>query len=231
MFTGIIERVGTLARCEDRSGARRWVVDRGHAPADDGPHAPWGGLEVGESIAVDGCCLTLVEHEGTTLSFDIIEESLRCTNLGGRSPGDAVNLERALRIGDRLGGHLVTGHVDGVGTVVEVVKTGGETRLTVEVPPGCPVRVIHKGSITIDGISLTVAATEGSRFTVALIPHTLEITNLSERGVGDTVNLEMDQIGRWVERLLLERGQLPGGVANADPGASTPEETSRGGSS
>lgn len=223
MFTGIVERTGTLARSEERPGGRRLVIDRGDDPprtADSGP-APWEHLTLGESIAVDGCCLTLVAFERTELSFDVIEESLRCTTLGDRAVGDSLNLERALRVGDRLGGHIVSGHVDGTGTVVEVRADEEETRITIEIDPAAPVRVIHKGSITIDGISLTVAAVEGRRFTVALIPHTLEITNLSDRIVGDRVNLEMDQIGRWVEVLLRESGVLPSLSAESQSGGSS----------
>jgi len=192
---------------------------------------PWADLQVGESIAVDGCCLTLVASwpgtadralpdlggsdlgsseagapSGRAIAFDVIEESLRCTALGDRRVGDRVNLERALRLGDRLGGHYVTGHVDAAGRITAVRADEEETRVTVEIPPGSPVRVIHKGSITVDGVSLTVAAVDGPRFTVALIPHTLAVTNLGDRQVGDRVNLEMDQIGRWVETLLAERG-------------------------
>lgn len=210
MFTGIIERASPLVTLSDRPGGQRLTLDLG---AIEGPSVagsdPWGGLEIGESIAVDGCCLTLVEVAGTTLSFDVIEESLRCTNLGARRVGDRLNLERAMRLGDRLGGHYVSGHVDTTAPIVAIEAETEETRFTIDIPAGAPVRVIHKGSITIDGVSLTVAAVDRSCFTVALIPHTLEITNLSDRRVGDHVNLEMDQIGRWVESLLIERGSLP----------------------
>ena len=212
MFTGIVTGTGTLRSADSQPGGRRlWVALPADAPT--GPGEGWGDLELGESIAIDGCCLTLVKVDdggsGTALAFDVIEESLRITSLGDRSVGDALNLERALRLGDRLGGHYVTGHVDTTGTLVARRADEDETRLTIEIPAGAPCQVIHKGSSTIEGVSLTVAETEGSRFTVALIPHTLEITNLSDRREGDRVNLEMDQIGRWVESLLTASGQLP----------------------
>ncbi len=213
MFTGIIECAGRLVSLEDRPGGMRLRIDLGpaaSAPGAGNHSAPWDQLVIGESVAVDGCCLTLVEFGANQLSFDVIEESLRCTNLGERRVGDRLNLERAMRLGDRLGGHIVSGHVDATCPIVAIQSDEEETRITVEIPVGAPIRVIHKGSIAIDGVSLTVAAVDGPRFTVALIPHTLVLTNLSDRNVGDGVNLEMDQIGRWVESLLVERGTMPG---------------------
>lgn len=214
MFTGIIDRSAPIEALEPRPGGLRLRVSATAISSVDGDLGPWADLRTGESIAVDGCCLTLVEEaegpRGPTLAFDVIEESLRRTSLGARGVGDRVNLERALRVGDRLGGHYVTGHIDGPGTVSAVRADAEETVVTVEIPPETPVRVIHKGSITIDGVSLTVASVDGPRFTVALIPHTLAVTTLGERRVGDRVNLEMDPIGRWVESLLTESGALPG---------------------
>ncbi len=202
MFTGIVNCTGRLERLQEIPSGRRLTLQ---LPQND--LEMWANLALGESIAVDGCCLTLVETSGGSLSFDVLDETLRCTNLSERNPGDALNMERALRVGDRLGGHYVTGHVDGTGRVTEVSHGSNDTLLTVEIPAEVPVQVIHKGSITLDGVSLTVAKIDPPRFTVALIPHTLEITNLSDRQVGDRVNLEMDQIGRWVKSLLdLEQG-------------------------
>ncbi len=223
MFTGIIERSCSVRAIEPRAGSSRLRVERRPATIMTGGADPsnargfsgdpgWDDLQVGESIAVDGCCLTLVQFDQEALSFDIIEESLGKTTLGGRRPGARLNLERSLRLGDRLGGHLVSGHIDGTGVVAEVRADAEETRITIEVPVEVPVRVVHKGSIAIDGVSLTVASVDGARFTVALIPHTLEVTNLGERKVGDRVNLEMDQIGRWVDSLLAERGFGPPAV-------------------
>lgn len=213
VFTGIIERTGRLARLDPRPGGMRLRIDLipGAAGGEREPAGPlrWDDLRTGESIAVDGCCLTLVGAEGENLSFDVIEETLRRTSLGARRPGDPLHLERALRLGDRLGGHIVSGHIDGTGIVAAVRADPRETLLTVEVPADVPVRVVHKGSIAIDGVSLTVAAVDGPRFTVALIPHTLAVTSLGARRPGDRVNLEMDPIGRWIETLLAQRGALP----------------------
>ena len=217
MFTGIVAGTGTLQSAEPQAGGERlWVC----LPTDAacGKGEDWGDLEIGESIAIDGCCLTLVEVERSknrvSLAFDVIEETLRLTNLGERKEGDELNLERALRLGDRLGGHYVSGHVDTTAPIVAIQSDEDETRITVEIPSAAPCRVIHKGSITIDGVSLTVAAVDGAQFTVALIPHTLEVTNLSDRSVGDRVHLEMDQIGRWVESILLSSGLLSSGHAS-----------------
>jgi len=209
VFTGIIERTGRLAALEPRPGGMRLRIERAPAAVFDGGAAPWDDLRIGESIAVDGCCLTLVAADPETIAFDVIEETLRRTSLGERRPGDPVHLERALRLGDRLGGHLVSGHIDGTGRVASVRADLRETIIAVEIPPRTPVRVVHKGSIAIDGVSLTVASVEGARFTVALIPHTFAATNLGRRRPGDLVNLESDPIGRWVETLLRERGVLP----------------------
>lgn len=209
MFTGIIERTGRVAALDPRPGGLRLRLERAPATVAAGDPASWADLTVGESIAVDGCCLTLVAADRATLDFDVVEETLRRTSLGARRPGDLVNLERALRLGDRLGGHLVSGHIDGTGRVEAVRADGRETVLAVAIPAGAPVRVVHKGSIAVDGVSLTVASAERSRFTVALIPHTLAATNLGARRAGDLVNLESDPIGRWVETLLIERGVLP----------------------
>lgn len=209
MFTGIIERTARLAAIEPRPGGVSLRLARPEAVGDGGGAAPWDDLTIGESIAVDGCCLTLVAADAAGIAFDVIEETLRRTSLGLRRPGDRLNLERALRVGDRLGGHLVSGHIDGTGRTVAVRADPRETILTVEIPAGVPVRVVHKGSIAIDGISLTVASVDGPRFTVALIPHTLAATNIGSRREGDLVNLESDPIGRWVETLLVERGVLP----------------------
>ncbi len=219
MFTGIVNCTGSLERLQEIPSGRRLILQ---LPPDR--QECWSDLALGESVAIDGCCLTLVKISADFLSFDVLEETLRCTNLADRRPGDALNLERALRVGDRLGGHYVTGHVDATGRVAEVSQGSKDTRLTVEIPVGASVQVIQKGSIALDGVSLTVAAVEPSKFTVALIPHTLAVTNLSDRQVGDRVNLEMDQIGRWVKSLLnVERGQnsIPDGAPNAQSDGET----------
>jgi riboflavin synthase len=155
-------------------------------------------LAPGESIAVSGVCLTAVEVAPGRIAFDLAEETLRVTTLGGLGEGDRVNLERPLRLDGRLGGHLVLGHVDGVGQVTAVRGEGDGRRLDVAVPARLRPLLIHRGSVAIDGVSLTVAALDDGVFGVALIPHTLAVTTLGERRRGDPVNLEMDVIGKYV---------------------------------
>ncbi|MEN9841867.1 MAG: hypothetical protein RL376_1667, partial [Verrucomicrobiota bacterium] len=167
--------------------------------------AALGDIALGDSIAVNGCCLTVVKFDATGIEFDLLEETRRLTSIQSIAPGSAVNLERSLRFGGKMGGHFVTGHVDGLG-VVEVFEARGADRyLRVKAPAGQGKYLIHKGSIAIDGISLTVAEVEGDAFAVWLIPHTVAATNLSEKRVGDPVNLEFDLLGKYVEKLTLGR--------------------------
>jgi riboflavin synthase len=195
MFTGIVQAVGHIARTTAGQGARRLVVACGTLDAS--------GVAIGDSVAVAGCCLTVVgiESEGreSELAFDVSAETLACTaNLDGHGE---VNLEKALRLADRLGGHLMTGHVDGVGTVAAVEPDGaGSVRLAVDVPVGLAPYIASKGSIAVDGVSLTVNRVEGRRFDVNLIPHTLAVTTLRSLSVGRRVNLEVDLIARYVAR-------------------------------
>jgi riboflavin synthase len=182
MFTGLIEELGRL---ESRDGAR-FSFSASVVTSDAGP---------GDSIAVNGCCLTVVALGPAGWSADVVDETLCRTTLGDLRPGDPVNLERPVRLSDRLGGHLVQGHVDGVGEVVSgppdlVVRTA-DTRYLVE-----------KGSVAVDGVSLTVVEVAGDRFRVAVIPHTAEVTTLGRRMPGDRVNLEFDIVAKYVERLL-----------------------------
>jgi riboflavin synthase len=182
MFTGLIEELGALG---SREGAR--FTFQADLVTE--------GAKVGDSIAVNGCCLTVVEVGPGTWSADLVEETLARTNLGALRPGDPVNLERPVRVGDRLGGHVVQGHVDGVGEFVSpapglVVRTA-DTRYLVE-----------KGSVAVDGVSLTVVAVTAETFSVAVIPHTAAVTTLGRRGPGDSVNLEFDILAKYVERLL-----------------------------
>jgi len=193
VFTGIVEELGTVAAmAEGRLAVRGPVVTR------DARH--------GDSIAVNGVCLTVVEVTEGEFTADVMPETLRRSALGALRPGDPVNLERAARVGDRLGGHLVQGHVDGVGTVVE--RTPGAQWELVRFSLPEPLRryVVEKGSIAVDGVSLTVVAVDADSFTVGLIPTTLTLTTLGHKGVGEPVNLEVDIIGKYVERLLYERG-------------------------
>lgn len=190
MFTGIVEALGRVATVETAGLGRKLGI----AVPDD---ASWR-LGLGESVAVSGVCLTVVAVSAGRLGFDLAEETLRVTTLGGLGVGDPVNLERPLRFDGRLGGHLVLGHVDGVGRVRAVHPEGEGARVDVETPGRLRPLLIPKGSVTVDGVSLTVAALEADGFVVALIPHTLAVTTLGRRGPGDSVNLEMDVIGKYV---------------------------------
>ena len=189
MFTGIVEHLGRVASAE----GSRLVVSAGPLAADAG---------VGNSISVNGVCLTVVERAGDDLAFDLAEETLRRTTLGDLAPDDEVNLERPVTPATRLGGHVVQGHVDGVGRVAEVRDAGEGREVTIEVSGGLLRYAVEKGSIAVDGVSLTIAALDDGTFGVALIPHTLQSTTLGSRTRGDRVNLEMDVLAKHVERLL-----------------------------
>ncbi len=206
MFAGIIERTGVIQATRPRPSGRQLVITAGDLFAE---------LPPGASVAVNGCCLTLTEHHPTGGAFDVIPETLRNTSLGQLAPGARVNLERSLRVGDRIDGHMVQGHVDATGRVVAIDTAGGEWLLWTEIPDAIRPYIVRKGSITIDGVSLTIAAVEAQRFAVALIPTTLEVTCLSERKVGDPLNLESDILARLVvSRLeqLLPEGNAGRGV-------------------
>lgn len=196
MFTGLVEALGRVGAVETAGSGRRLRVVVPDEPA-------WR-LELGESVAVSGVCLTVVEAGPGRLAFDLAEETLRVTTLGELGAGDPVNLERPLRFDGRLGGHLVLGHVDGIGRVTGIRPEGDGVWLEVEVPRGLRPLLIPKGSVTVDGVSLTVAGLEESVFAVALIPHTLAVTTLGRRRAGDPVNLEMDVIGKYVRGFMQE---------------------------
>jgi riboflavin synthase len=195
MFTGIIEHVGSIAAIRPNGGEAVLEVDIG-------PLAE--GVRIGDSIATDGVCLTVETLDGSVVRFTASAETLRKTILGGFRPGRPVNLERALKVGDRLGGHLVAGHVDGIGRLLERRREGDAERFTFVLPE--TVKVVEKGSLAINGISLTTWDCRGQRCSVAVIPHTLGVTTLGALRPGDPVNLEQDLIGRWVERLMPGRG-------------------------
>jgi riboflavin synthase len=197
MFTGIIETTGRLARIEPRGGDVRLVIDAGTLALDD--------VAIGDSIAVSGVCLTAVAIEGHAFAVDVSTETLSRTSLGALGAGARVNLEKALRLSDRLGGHLVSGHVDGLGRVVAIEPDARSQRWTFELPPDLARYAAPKGSIAIDGVSLTVNEVDGRRFGVNLIPHTIDVTTLGDRKAGDAVNIEVDMIMRYVERLFPER--------------------------
>jgi riboflavin synthase len=194
MFTGIIQATGRITRSEPRGGDLRHGIVAPEFDASD--------VAPGDSIPVSGCCLTVVAHAGDTLAFDVSGESLALTTLGDLGVGDRVNLEKALRLSDRLGGHLVSGHVDGVGRIVSVEPDGRSQRWIIEAPPALARYIATKGSVCMDGVSLTVNTVEGARFGVNLIPHTVEQTTFGNRRAGDRVNLEIDMLARYVERLL-----------------------------
>ena len=196
MFTGIIEQMGTVTALEERADGARLQVATGLASE----------CEVGASVAVNGACLTVVARTGEGLAFDLGPETLRSTALGELGPGRPVNLERPLRLGGPLGGHLVLGHVDGVGTITDVERAGS-ARIRVALPSAeLEPLVILKGSVAVDGVSLTVAALGDLAFEVMVIPHTLAATTLGRAGPGGRVNLEMDVLGKYLLRALSLRG-------------------------
>jgi riboflavin synthase len=194
MFTGIIQAVGRIARLEPRGGDVRLVVDTAALDMAD--------VALGDSISVSGVCLTVIDFDATSFAADVSNETLAHTTLGKHKAGDTVNLEKALRLADRLGGHLVSGHVDGAGKVVSVVPDGRSLRWTFEVHSDIARYIAHKGSVCIDGTSLTVNEVNGNRFGVNLIPHTVEHTTFAARRPGDGVNIEVDVVARYIERLL-----------------------------
>ncbi len=193
MFSGIIADVGLITQSEDRDGGLRLSVVTEVLGMDD--------VQIGDSIAVNGVCLTVIKLDGHTFTVDVSRETLNCT-VGLERLGGHVNLEKALRLSDRLGGHLVSGHVDGVGEVVAFNDIGESWRLVVRAPQPLAKYIAVKGSITINGVSLTVNHVAGSEFDINLIPHTLDATTLNELKVGSKVNLEIDLIARYVERMM-----------------------------
>ena len=193
MFTGLIESVGTVQDITPRGDARLLTIEAADGYLQD--------VQEGESISVDGVCLTVVEFTPRTFRVEAVEETMRRTTLGVKEPGSPVNLERAMRASARFGGHIVQGHVDGVGTITTVRDEGEGWWVSVEPPFEMMRYIVAKGSITIDGISLTVANAAYSRFSVALIPHTREVTTAGEWREGRVVNLETDIIAKYVERL------------------------------
>jgi riboflavin synthase len=194
VFTGLVEDVGTIERVEPAGGTCLIEV----RPAA----LPIGELAVGDSIAIDGACLTVTARGNGLFAVTAVDETLRRTTLGERSVGHPVHLERALRLGDRLGGHMVQGHVDGVGELAGRRAEGDNLELTVRAAPALLRYVVEKGSIAVDGVSLTVVRADDISFAVALIPHTIAVTALGRKEVGGRVNLEVDMIAKYVERLL-----------------------------
>jgi riboflavin synthase len=193
MFTGLVEALGTVRRIDSAgSGKRLTIAERDLAA----------GAAAGDSIAINGACLTVVEHDEETLSFQAGPETLQRTNLGELKAGDRVNLERALRLGDRLGGHLVQGHIDGVAQIAASRREGEWELVWFQCPAELTAQMVPKGSVTVDGVSLTLVEVAGDRFSVALIPHTLKNTTLGLKKPGAHVNLETDILAKYVWKCL-----------------------------
>jgi riboflavin synthase len=191
MFTGIIEDTGRILATKPLQGeAIRMTLE---APTIAR------GVAIGDSVAVNGCCLTVVEIDGDSLSFDLLAETVRCTSILAVGKGALVNLERSVPVGGRMGGHFVAGHIDGMGTVKSIEREKDDITIRVVAPEEIRKYIVYKGSIAIDGISLTVAGVDKDSFHVCLIPHTLSVTNLKERRAGDKVNLESDILARYIE--------------------------------
>lgn len=193
MFTGIIEDVGEVVRWEKRGEAGALVIQT---------KLPVAQMELGASVAVNGACLTVTHKTSSRFKVDVSPETLKRTTFGALKKGDLVNLERPLRLSDRLGGHLVTGHVDGVAAAEKIHKRGEFTFYTFRVPAALAPQLVAKGSVAVDGISLTVNECDGRRFSIAAIPFTLKHTNLRDLSVGAKVNIETDLIGKYVQQLL-----------------------------
>lgn len=193
MFTGLVEAVGTIRELRPVSGAVKIGIEAPSLPASD--------LSTGESVAVDGACLTVTRVSGRRFHADVVRETLSITTLGRARPGQKVNLERSMQLGERLGGHLVQGHVDAVAEVVRLTRTGADVRLRVALAPEIAPFVAYKGSIALNGVSLTVSGLSDDSFEVALIPETLARTNLGAVRAGGALNVEVDLLARYLDRL------------------------------
>lgn len=200
MFTGIIHNVARVQFLRRSAHGCTLALDLSEM-ADE--------ISLGDSVAVNGVCLTVADISGGTAHFDVSSETLDLSTLGALGSGDPVNVELALRAGDRFGGHFVAGHVDGTGTIRRMADAGAETRMRVEVSPDLAAQMIYKGSVAVDGISLTVAELGETFFEVSIIPHTLRATTLQHTKPGDRVNIECDMIGKWVAKLLRGEGAAP----------------------
>lgn len=206
MFTGIVEEKGTL-KSKTAAGGSAGAIEVSASKVLEG-------TEIGDSICVSGACLTVVEKSGSSFTVEVMPETFRTTTLGEVSAGAPVNLERALSVGGRLGGHIVNGHVDGVGQVVGVRREKNAVLIEIRVPHALVNYIVPKGSIAVDGISLTVVSATGDSFSVSVIPHTLEETTLGEASAGTRVNIEVDIIAKYVEAMLY-RGTVNGGLEEA----------------
>lgn len=210
MFTGLVEGMGVIRKLGRDGAGLRMTVDLGSMAA---------GVAIGDSIANSGCCLTVVAISGSECDFELGSETLSKTIFGSRQLGDPVNIERSLRVGDRLGGHFVSGHVDGLGTLAHRYEEGVWSHFKITTPPSLMIQLVPKGSITVDGVSLTVVNVDASGFTIALIPHTLQVTTLGRLQAGDQVHLETDILAKYAQRALLYPTQNSPGSIN--PGTPT----------
>ncbi len=193
MFTGIIEEMGVVKSVEETSSGKQFIISASEVLSD---------LKIGDSIAVNGVCLTAIEITKSSFKLDLVHETLNKSNLGELNKNSHVNLERAMRLSDRLGGHILQGHVETTGVILNIQPEGDSSVMTIGIDPKWIRYCIPKGSIAIDGVSLTVANMTNNFIEIALIPHTLEVTNLGQKTKGDSINIETDIIGKYVERLL-----------------------------
>lgn len=200
MFTGLVEEIGKVQSIIKSTKSARIIIKASRVLE---------GVGIGDSLCTNGVCLTVTEFTSHSFSVDVMAETMRRSNLHKLSTGDEVNLERALRVGDRLGGHIVSGHIDGMGTITSYENEDNAIWVTIETSTEVLRYIVQKGSIAIDGISLTVAYVDETVFKVSIIPHTKEVTTLLRKKVGDVVNLECDMIGKYIEKLLLSREQAP----------------------
>jgi riboflavin synthase len=194
VFTGIVERIARITRLESEAGRVELEIEAGADVARE--------VKLGDSIALSGACLTVVAVRGDRLAFQVVPESLRLTSLGARKAGQGINLERAMRADARLDGHIVQGHVDGVGTVREVRPDGDDRLIRIDCPTDLARQIVPKGSVAVEGVSLTVVEPDDRGFWVALIPHTRAVTTLGDLAPGQAVNLELDVLGKYVFRYL-----------------------------
>lgn len=193
MFTGIISALGTITKVDTSRGDTRFTIE-----------TPWDmeRFALGASIACSGCCLTVIEKSGTSFAVDVSAESLAKTNLGGWQEGSRVNLESSLKVGDELGGHIVSGHVDGLAVIESIAQEGDSHRIRIRVPQAFKHFIAPKGSVALDGISLTVNEVDDDVFGINVIPHTWQVTTLGSRKIGETLNFEVDPLARYVARML-----------------------------
>ena len=202
MFTGLVEETGRILSFSEAAGAWRLTLSADLVLEDS---------RVGDSFACNGCCLTAVEIADKMLTFDLLGETVRLTSFQNYKKNGCVNLERSLKVGNRMGGHFVTGHIDALGAVTHFEPRGKDYYLRIQAPTEFMPYLVNKGSVAVDGISLTVAEVDASGFAVWLIPHTVEVTNLHERKPGDAVNLEFDLLAKYVARMLPVKGDSEGG--------------------